>query len=74
MNTHFLQVEKRSQMFSYLLAAFAIGTAMMLILSLSHSFENRWSMPDLTRIEQPGKCTEAFPESQDGSEPHHEHI
>ena len=45
MNAYVPQVEKRSQLFSYLLAVFAIITLMMLILSLSHYFENRWSMP-----------------------------
>jgi hypothetical protein len=32
-------------LFSYLLAAFAICTALMLILSFSNFFESRWSMP-----------------------------
>ena len=45
MNTYFLQVEKRSQLSSYLLAAFAICTLIMLILSFNQSLENRWSMP-----------------------------
>lgn len=45
MNIYFLQVEKRSQLFSYLLAAFAICTLLMLILSFSHFFEDRRSMP-----------------------------
>ena len=43
MNIHFSQVENRSQLFSYLLAAFAICTLLMLILSFSHYFEQRWS-------------------------------
>lgn len=41
MNIHFSQVENRSQLFSYLRAAFAICTVMMLILSFSHFFEQR---------------------------------
>jgi hypothetical protein len=45
MNTYFPQVEKRSQWSSYLLAAFAICTLMLLVLSFSHYFENRWTMP-----------------------------
>ena len=45
MNIYFPQAEKRSQLFSYLLAAFAICTLMLLILSFSRFFENRWSMP-----------------------------
>jgi hypothetical protein len=32
-------------LFSYLLAAFAICTVLMLALSFSHFFEQRWSMP-----------------------------
>jgi hypothetical protein len=45
MNIHFSQIERRSQLFSYLLVAFAICTLMMLILSFSRYFENRWTMP-----------------------------
>ena len=41
MNTYFLQVEKRSQWSSYLLAAFALITMLMLILSFSHFFAQR---------------------------------
>jgi len=48
MNIHFPQVEKRSQLSSYLLAAFAICTLTMLVLSFSHFFENRWSMPSVS--------------------------
>lgn len=47
MNTYFPQGEKRSQLSSYLLAAFAICTLMMLILSFSRFSENRWSMPSI---------------------------
>ena len=45
MNIYFLQVEKRSQLFSYLLAAFAICMVLMLVLSFNQSFANRWAMP-----------------------------
>jgi hypothetical protein len=44
MNIHFSQVERRSQLFSYLLAAFALYTVMMLILSLNNYFEHRGTM------------------------------
>jgi hypothetical protein len=45
MNTYFMQVEKRSQWSSYLLAAFALITMLMLILSFSRFFEQRGSLP-----------------------------
>ena len=44
MNIHFSQVERRSQLFSYLLAALAIGTVMMLILSFHQYFGHRGTM------------------------------
>ena len=43
MNIYFQQVEKRSQLSSYLLAAFAICTLLLLVLSFSRFFEQRWS-------------------------------
>jgi hypothetical protein len=45
MNIYFAQVEKRSNLFSYLLAAFAISTILMLILSFSNYFEDHWDIP-----------------------------
>lgn len=45
MNIHFSQVERKSQFFSYLLAAFAVFTALMLTLSLSRHAEIHWSRP-----------------------------
>jgi hypothetical protein len=47
MNTYFPQVEKRSHLSSYVLAVFAICTLLMLVLSFSRFFENRWSMPSV---------------------------
>jgi len=44
MNIYVSQVEKRSQLFSYLLAAFAMCTALILILSFSQYLSHRWSM------------------------------
>ena len=44
MNIHFSQVERRSQFFSYLLAAFAIYTVVMLTLSFDRYFEHRQTM------------------------------
>ena len=44
MNSHFSQVERRSHLFSYLLAAFAIYTVWMLVLSFNHYFEQRGTM------------------------------
>ena len=48
MNIHFPQVERRSQLSSYLLAAFAIFTALMFALSLSRHAELHWSVPSVT--------------------------
>jgi hypothetical protein len=45
MNIHFQQVEKKSQVFSYVLAAFAVFTVVMLTLSFSRQVELRLSMP-----------------------------
>lgn len=44
MNIYISQVEKRSPLFSYLLALFAICTMLMLVLNFSRFFENRWDM------------------------------
>lgn len=45
MNIHFRQFDRRSQLFPYLLAAFAVCAVMLLILSLSQSFKDHWNMP-----------------------------
>ena len=45
MNIHFMQVERKSQLPSYLLAAFGIFTALMLTLSLGRHAEIHWSAP-----------------------------
>ena len=45
MNIHFSQVERKSQVFSYLLAAFAVFTASMLALSLGRHAAIHWSAP-----------------------------
>jgi hypothetical protein len=45
MNIHFSQVERKSQVFSYLLAAFAVFTALMLTLSLGRHAGMHWSAP-----------------------------
>ena len=45
MNIHFTQVERKSQLPSYLLAAFGIFTALMLTLSLSRQAEIHWPAP-----------------------------
>ena len=42
MNIYFPQIEKKSQLSSYLLAAFAICTLMLLILSFGQFFAQRW--------------------------------
>ena len=57
MNIYVPQVEKRFQLSSYLLAAFAICTLMMLILSFSHYFENRWTMPSASSQVVPAEST-----------------
>lgn len=43
MNIHYSQVEKKSQAASYLLAALAIATALMMTLSLNRHAEIHWS-------------------------------
>jgi hypothetical protein len=48
MNIHYPRVERRSQLSSYLLAAFAVFTALMFVLSLSRHAELHWSMPSVT--------------------------
>jgi hypothetical protein len=48
MNVHFVQVERKSQLFSYLLAAFAIFTVLMFALSLSRHAELHWSVSAVT--------------------------
>lgn len=47
MNIYFPQVHKRSHLSSYLLAAFAVCTALMLILSFNQYFAHRWSTPSV---------------------------
>ena len=49
MNIDFVQVERRSQLSSYLLAAFAIFTVLMFALSLSRHAELHWSLPSTLR-------------------------
>ena len=49
MNIHFAQVERKVQLSSYLLAAFAIFTALMLALSLSRHADLHWSVPSTAR-------------------------
>lgn len=48
MNIHFQQVERKSPVVSYLLAAFAIFTVLMFVLSLSRHAELHWSVPSVT--------------------------
>lgn len=48
MNIYFPQVEKRAHLFSYLLAVFAICTALMLMLSFTNYFAHRWSMSSVS--------------------------
>ena len=48
MNIHFPQVERRSQLSSYILAAFAIFTVLMFALSLSRHVELHWSVPSVS--------------------------
>ena len=48
MNIHFPQVERRSQLFSYLLAAFATFTMLMLALGLSSQAEIHLSIPSVS--------------------------
>ncbi len=49
MNIHFAQVERGSPLSSYLLAAFAVFTALMLTLSLSRHADLHWSVPSTAR-------------------------
>jgi hypothetical protein len=48
MNIHFQQVEKKSQIFSYILVVFAVFVALMLTLSISRHFELQLSIPDIS--------------------------
>lgn len=48
MNIHFQPVEKKSQLASYLLVAFATFTALMLVLSMSRQVEVRFSVPSIS--------------------------
>ena len=48
MNIHFQQVEKKSQMFSYVLVVFAVFMVLMLTLSLSRHFELHLSIPSVS--------------------------
>lgn len=48
MNIHFQQVEKKSQSFSYILAAFAVFTVLMLTLSISRHAELHLSSPSVS--------------------------
>ena len=45
MNIHFSQVERKTPFASYLLAAFAMFTVVMLALSFSRHAELHWSVP-----------------------------
>ena len=45
MNIHYPQVERRSQLSSYLLAAFAILMGLMFVMSLVRHVEIHWSVP-----------------------------
>ena len=48
MNIHFPQVQRKSQVNSYLLAAFATFTMLMLVLSLSRQVEIHLSVPSVS--------------------------
>jgi hypothetical protein len=48
MNIHFPQVQRKSQLISYLLAIFTTFTMLMLTLSLSHQAEIRISIPPVS--------------------------
>lgn len=48
MNIHFQQVEKKSQVFSYILAAFAVFTIVMLALSFSRQANLRLPIPSVS--------------------------
>ena len=45
MNIHFQPVEKKSQLYSYMLVAFATFTVLMLVLSMSRQVEIHLSVP-----------------------------
>ncbi|MEO5886152.1 MAG: hypothetical protein ABIQ77_00675 [Anaerolineales bacterium] len=48
MNIHFQQVEKKSQVFSYMLAGLAVFTVLMLILGFSRHIELQLSIPSVS--------------------------
>lgn len=48
MNIHYPQVERKSQLSSYLLAAFAILMGLMFVLNLGRHFEIHWSVPSIS--------------------------
>lgn len=48
MNIHFPQVERRSQLSSHLLAAFAILMGLMFVLSLGRHIEIHWPVPSVS--------------------------
>lgn len=48
MNIHFPQVERKSQLFSHLLIAFAAFTVLMLILSFYRQIDLRLSIPSVS--------------------------
>ena len=48
MNIHYSQVERRSPLSSYLLAACAVFTVLMLALSLSRDAGLHWSVPSIS--------------------------
>ena len=50
MNIHFQQVEKKSQLFSYILAAFAVFTVLMLTLSIIRHTELHLSSPSVQAV------------------------
>jgi hypothetical protein len=48
MNIHFPQVERKSQVSSYMLAVFALSTMLLLALSFIRMFELRLSVPSIS--------------------------
>lgn len=55
MNIHYPQVERKSQLSSHMLTAFAICMAMMLVLSLVRHVEIHWPVPSISvQTVQPG--------------------
>ena len=48
MNIHFQPVEKKSQLSSYLLAAFATFTVLLLVLNMSRQVEVHFSVPSIS--------------------------